>query len=633
MNTKALIVTLITVMVLVVVQAGETAVRYVDCNRATNGGGSSWANAYNNIQSGVNASAAYDQLWVKGTCNLSATITVDRAVQIYGGFAGTETALSERTWTQNVTTVSGGNARRCFLVTANNARIDGFTITGGKATDYAGGVHFDIAGYGPFTTTYLYNCRIHGNSGVSGGGVSTMDSHVQIVNCTIYSNTAADGGGVYSYVYAVSIVNSTIYGNSATYHGGGYSSLNVGNPQSVIVNSVFYSNTSSDSTNTLKQIYYSNGCPMVTYTNVYGGWSYAGCGSNNFNLSPGFVNAGAGDFHLTSSSALKDIGNNSPADYQGMYVFYAGATDFEGDARQYGTKIDLGADEYAPDTKAPTGSISIKGGDAYTNSTTVTVTNSITDPSGVSHMCLSEGTCPDYPTSPWETFAGTKGMTLSSGDGTKTVNAWFRDSLGNITPAGSPISDTIILDGTTPIDGTLVTTDGNGETLLNWFGFSDGSGSGIASYKLVSITGETPPADCGGSTLYSGSGTTYTHSSPAGTTNSYRLCATDNAGNASTGATASGTPSDSSAVRLASAPSTPYMSIQTAYANAANPDVIQLRETGFREFLDFNLPIIVTLQGAYDPAFTAVQPDAASDVYGSLTISAGTVTIGEVFIF
>jgi hypothetical protein len=117
-----------------------------------------------------------------------------------------------------------------------------------------------------------------------------------------------------------------------------------------------------------------------------------------------------------------------------------------------------------------------------------------------------------------------------------------------------------------------------------------------------------------------------------GTTYYYRVCAIDNATNMSSGVATSGT-AGQPAVRIERTPSVPYTAIQTAYSAAQEADLIQLRETGFLEQLIFNRSIAVTLQGAYDPTYSSVLPGAYSDIYGSLTLSDGTVTIGNVIVW
>jgi hypothetical protein len=188
------------------------------------------------------------------------------------------------------------------------------------------------------------------------------------------------------------------------------------------------------------------------------------------------------------------------------------------------------------DTTPPTGSITINGGATYTNSSSVTLALSATDPSGVSQMCISNTTT----CSTWETYAASKSWTLTTGDGGKTVYAWFKDTAGNAD--ATPYSNAITLDATAPTNGTLSATAGNTQVSLSWSGFTDAT-SGIGSYKLVYATGAAPSTCSSGTQIYSGTGTSYTHTGLTnGTTYYYRACAIDNAQNTSSGSTASATP-------------------------------------------------------------------------------------------
>src|SRR5437867_2010737 len=54
---------------------------------------------------------------------------------------------------------------------------------------------------------------------------------------------------------------------------------------------------------------------------------------------------------------------------------------------------------------------------------------------------------------------------LSSGDGTKTVYAWYKDAAGNVSAAASA---SILLDQTAPTNGALTPTASSGQITLNW---------------------------------------------------------------------------------------------------------------------------------------------------------------------
>lgn len=94
------------------------------------------------------------------------------------------------------------------------------------------------------------------------------------------------------------------------------------------------------------------------------------------------------------------------------------------------------------DTTPPTGTVTINGGAAATDSASVTLTLSCSDANGCGRMQFSND---NVTWSTAEAYAGTKTWTITAGDGTKTVYAKFIDS-AEIFPA--TVSDTIVLDTT-----------------------------------------------------------------------------------------------------------------------------------------------------------------------------------------
>ena len=178
----------------------------------------------------------------------------------------------------------------------------------------------------------------------------------------------------------------------------------------------------------------------------------------------------------------------------------------------------------------------INSGATYTTSTNVTLTLSA---SGATEMCISNTTS----CTAWQSYATSRSWTLTSGDGTKKVYAKFRDAAGNTT---GNYTDTITLDGTKPVNGSVTATPGDQQVSLSWSGFSDAT-SGLRStntYKVMRNTGTYPDTECtSGTQIYLGSGTSKIDTGLTnGTTYYYRVCAYDNADNISTGATASATP-------------------------------------------------------------------------------------------
>src|SRR5207249_6758837 len=199
------------------------------------------------------------------------------------------------------------------------------------------------------------------------------------------------------------------------------------------------------------------------------------------------------------------------------------------------------------DTIAPAGALLINSGAAATASTAVTVGLSATDAVGVTGYYLStSATAPLATAAGWVavpatlSYSGTVGSTLSAGDGTKTVYAWFKDAAGNVSAAAS---SAILLDQTAPSNGTATAVAASAQVTVSWAGFADG-GSGLATapYTLVAGAGSVPASCTSGTVLVTGSGTSFLHTGLTnGTTYGYRVCATDAVGDASSGATASAT--------------------------------------------------------------------------------------------
>jgi len=95
---------------------------FVDVDVAPNGNGSSWTNAYNNLQDAIDVAPLNGVIWVAAgtylptedhtgntslTDNRNKNFHLGTDMKIYGGFAGTETQLSARNAAINSTILSG----------------------------------------------------------------------------------------------------------------------------------------------------------------------------------------------------------------------------------------------------------------------------------------------------------------------------------------------------------------------------------------------------------------------------------------------------------------------------------------------------------------------------------------------
>jgi len=132
------------------------------------------------------------------------------------------------------------------------------------------------------------------------------------------------------------------------------------------------------------------------------------------------------------------------------------------------------------DAVPPTGSIRINGGSATINTLNATLTISATDlESGMGSGAQMQFSNDNATWSTPETYAATKQWTLSSGDGTKTVYAKFKDAAGNWS---SVYSSAILLDTTMPAGSIKINrgsaTTNTVNTTLTLFARDTGSGMG-----------------------------------------------------------------------------------------------------------------------------------------------------------
>lgn len=228
----------------------NTGVYYVKPGATGAGDCSSWANACT-LQTALGSAGVGDEIWVAaGTyqpttgSDPNATFALPNDVGVYGGFAGTESARSQRNWTTHVTTLSGalsGGAHALHVVTANGTvpatTLDGFTVTGGQGGGGGGGVL--ILNHGSLT---IANCRITDNSANYGGGVyqEGASGRVDVTNCWIALNAAAlHGGGMYVSGGAA-LTNTQVLSNTAGQHGGG---LTVWSGRTDLVGGAFVANS------------------------------------------------------------------------------------------------------------------------------------------------------------------------------------------------------------------------------------------------------------------------------------------------------------------------------------------------------------------------------------------------------
>lgn len=298
--------------------AAVVDVYYVDGENGEDpNNGLSWETAKATIQEAIDTADPCDEIWIKaGTYYISSQIQVDKAVGIYGGFAGDENLRSERDWAANTTTIDGQNNTR-ILQTADEPIIDGFTLINGYyevATSVGGGGAVYITGWGK--TARISNCIISDNTvyadpigteGFQGGGAIYVGTGNSVfVNCLITNNsTNAYGGGVNLYSGSPDFINCTISKNTALKGGGLYLQ-----GVDTILNAEFYNcivraNTGTVDANDLKvkaggdEPQGGNNCSSVQI------------GTGTILANPLFLDPDNDDYHLKADSPCIDAGTDS----------------------------------------------------------------------------------------------------------------------------------------------------------------------------------------------------------------------------------------------------------------------------------------------------------------------------------
>ncbi|MGR3810947.1 choice-of-anchor Q domain-containing protein [Jiulongibacter sp. NS-SX5] len=279
---------------------------YVDKNATGDQNGANWMDAFTDLSSALNASDKGTEVWVAQNSytpggSRSTSFVIPDSVNVYGGFDGTESLLSERDWTKNKTILDGNNYHYHlvkFINTSWATSLDGFYITGGRADrdagvsiveeQYGGGVivkaEFNETSFAEITNCKIYeNTALRGGGGIStfgestgltsvkisntilhknsvlngsGGGVlfaNLSELHdLEMVNCAVTQNYCSGfgsyGGGIFMIInsgaHNLKITNNSVVSNAARYGGGIYIRSTGGSLHSDLLNTLIYTNNS-----------------------------------------------------------------------------------------------------------------------------------------------------------------------------------------------------------------------------------------------------------------------------------------------------------------------------------------------------------------------------------------------------
>lgn len=243
---------------------------YVNASATGANNGTSWADAYTNLNSAISNYNINQEIWVasgvykpNGTARTS-TFNLPSDIKIYGGFNGNETTRFQRNHKTNLTILSGdlsGNDNsniihteatrqdNCYHVISllgnvKNIIVDGFVIKDGNAN-------------GPFITTGPANTQYyHTRGGAIYANPYTTNDEITATfkNCTLEKNSATSTGVFTTYfaggvTYLITDVNfeACIIKNN---HSGGLAAMNYSGANGFnwiakgkIINCLFHNNT------------------------------------------------------------------------------------------------------------------------------------------------------------------------------------------------------------------------------------------------------------------------------------------------------------------------------------------------------------------------------------------------------
>lgn len=226
---------------------------FVRANASGANNGSSWADAYTSLDAALANATPGQSIWVAaglykpGTPAPNHTFIVPTGISLYGGFAGTETALNQRNALVNITTLSGDiagndvvgnftqnrtdNSIHVLVVfesgSPNAAVIDGFVVRSGHTLVGSSNTDLNRRGGGLLASgkLTLRNCLFTDNFGESGAGavaIGAASNGLIVDNCVFEANSATEQGILYLRETPTAQVKNCVFRNNTTNRGALY---------------------------------------------------------------------------------------------------------------------------------------------------------------------------------------------------------------------------------------------------------------------------------------------------------------------------------------------------------------------------------------------------------------------------
>ncbi len=299
-----------------------TNVIYVNVNANGSDNGSSWTDAYTDLQDGIDAAFNVDggEVWVAAGTYLpgddrTSSFQTRAYVAIYGGFSGNETEKSQRNYDVNETILSGDigatgvSTDNCYHVIKGsiNSIIDGVVVEGG----YADGEVFDGMGGGMFNTgnsasVIVKNSEFRNNYAFDGGAIMNFfDVYSYYDNVTFTDNSAEIGGAVSCRSGSSILIENSLFDDNASEYRAGALLINYGSNVG-LSNVEFTSNTTKG-----------NGGAIWTddQASQYGGTSPVIAGCTFTNNSAEYYGGAIHIFDMTTATLSSSTFSGNSAQY------------------------------------------------------------------------------------------------------------------------------------------------------------------------------------------------------------------------------------------------------------------------------------------------------------------------------
>ncbi|MCP4056684.1 MAG: DUF5011 domain-containing protein [Pseudoalteromonas sp.] len=311
-----------------------------------------------------------NSLSIKGSNNENATLSGDDLHQVLNYQSTNDSSLLTLEY---INFIDGNNAsgNGGAVFSRNSIKVNYCNILGNSASDFGGGIYTSSSLYVSYSIFEDNNANQYYGGGSYSEGIEIINStyknnysalqgggvynswEFKIINSKFINNSSAYGAGVYNQNQRTEklIANSIFEGNVAVNEGG---ALDINARNATIANVLFIGNSSGIQSafdiSIYNSIFIDNGIDLENrwstevIANIHNSYinedniatPYIGENIIYANSSLGFIDQENGDYRLTSSSDLINVGTSEISEFQFP------ETDLDGNARIVGEAIDIG---------------------------------------------------------------------------------------------------------------------------------------------------------------------------------------------------------------------------------------------------------------------------------------------------